>query len=85
MHFVTMVNWAGAAIMLALLPALLMLTIGAAVWESALNYFLVVLIFNYAVVAFVARHALRINWVGGVFFGLANCFIDVTVLQMFSP
>jgi hypothetical protein len=43
-----------------------------------------VLIFNYAVVAFVAKHALKINWVGGVFLALANCFNDVIVLQMFS-
>jgi hypothetical protein len=84
MHFVTMANWASATMMLALLPALLVLATGAVGWETLLNYFLVVVLFNYAVVTFVARHALKINWVGGAFFGLANCFIDVTVLQMFS-
>lgn len=84
MHFVTMANWASGTIVLALIPAILVLMTGVVAWETVLNYFLVVLIFNYAVVAFVAKHALKINWVGGVFLALANCFNDVIVLQMFS-
>lgn len=85
LQFVTMLNWLNGTISFALIPLVLVLALGIAGWEASFDYFFVVMMFNYAVIAFIARHALRISWLGGIFFGFASFFIDITVSQMFSP
>ena len=85
LRFVTMMNWASGTISLALIPLLLVLALNPAAWEPSFDYFFIVMLFGYGVTAFIARHVLKISWVGGVFFGFASLFIDITVSQMFSP
>ena len=85
LRFVTMMNWASGTLSLALIPLLLVLAIRPTAWEASFDYFFVVMLFSYGVTAFVAKHALQISWLGGVFFAFANFFVDITVSQMFSP